>query len=158
MPGRTRAALATIAKNSAIQKEWDIYDAQDKTHVLGSYSYSLETRVFYNTNKDDDRAVFLNLYSDGIHHVNMIAIKDVINRKLLYGDIAETARQLAKRGFVPFIGHWESCGGSYTGVSIAANHGISDLDILDMLKQHRQMYAARISCGGTSLFPKLPLF
>lgn len=156
MPGRTKEALATIAKNIVIPKEWDVYDSQDKSHILGSYSYSLETRVFYNTNKEDDRTRFLNLYSDGISPVNMIAIKDVFNRELLYGDIAETSYQLAKRGFVPFIGHWESGGGSYTGVSISVNHGISDPDVLDMLKQHRQMYAARISYDGTFLFPKSP--
>lgn len=85
----------------------------------------------------------------------MIAIKDVFNKALVYADIADTANRLAKRGFVPFIGYWEYVDGFYTGVSIAANHGISDPDVMAILEEHGQMYAARISADGMFLFPKL---
>lgn len=85
----------------------------------------------------------------------MIAVKDVFNRTLVYSDIADTAHKLAKQGFVPFIGYWESANGFYTGVSIAANHGISDPDVMAILKEYWQMYAARISVDGMFLFPDL---
>lgn len=155
MQGRTEEALHDVARNISVSKEWRIYDDLDKSQILGPYSYSLETRVFYNATKTPDRIKLLNLYSDGVNPVNMIAIKDVFNRTLVYSDIADTAKQLAKRGFVPFIGHWESDGGFYTGISIAANHGISDPDVMAMLEEHKQMYAARISVDGLFLFPNL---
>jgi len=144
-----------VAQSIAISKEWRIYDALDKSQISDSYSYSFETRIFYNAARAHDRIKLLSLYSDGVNPINMIAIKDVFNKSLAYVDIADAAHRLAKRGFVPFIGHWRSDYGFYTGVSIAANHGITDPEVMAILEEYGQMCAARISADGMSLFPTL---
>lgn len=153
MSGRTRETLYSIAQNISVLKEWRVYDALDKSHIRGSYSYSFETRAFYNAKNASDRADLLNLYSDGVNPINLIAVSDFYNQTLRYADIANAAHNLTRRGIVPFIGYWEHDSGFHTGVSIAVNHGISDPDVMAILKEHDQMYAARISADGMCLFP-----
>jgi len=153
MPGRTKDALRDVAQRIDLEKEWRMYEEHDKSGILWSYSYSLETHVYYNAKNANDRINLLNLYSDGNNPINMIAINDVINDTPTFTDISETAYEVIERGFVPFIGCWQTPGAVYTGVSIAANHGISDPEVMAILKQHRQLCAARIFADRTLLFP-----
>lgn len=153
MSGHTREALCSTAQNISVLKKWRIYDTLDKSHIRRSYSYSFETRAFYNAKNASDHADLLNLYSDGVNPINLIAVSDFFNQTLRYADIASVAHNLTRRGIVPFIGYWEHYSGFYTDVSIAVNHGISDPDVMAILKEHDQMYAARITADGMFLFP-----
>lgn len=153
MPGRTKDILRDVAQSIDLAKEWHVYENHDKSGISGSYSYSLETRVYYNAKSADGRTNLLNLYGDGKSPINMIAISDVMNDVPLFTDISEAAHDVIERGFVPFIGRWQTPGAVYTGISIAVNHGVSDPGVTAMLKQHRQLCAARIFADRTLLFP-----
>lgn len=136
-------------------KEWEAYVALCKNRTLKSYSYSFETRVFYDAGDPADRQELTWMYGDGSNPVNMIAMHDVFNRTLTYGDIASDAHSLIEQGMVPFIGYWEAPTGFYTGVSMAVNHGASDLDIAKMLKRYDQMCAARVFLDRVVFFSHL---
>lgn len=153
MPGRTVDALRDVAQRIDLEKEWRMCEEHDKSGILWSYPHSLETRVYYNAKSATDRINLLSLYSDGKSPINMIAINDVLNDTPAFTDISETARDVIKRGFVPFIGCWKTPGAVYTGISIAVNHGVSDPEVTALLKQHRQLCAARIFADRTLLFP-----
>lgn len=153
MPGRTRKELQDIASGIMPEKEWQTYQNLVKNIALDAYSYSFETHVFYDVREIKDRRQMLNLYSDGTSPLNIIAITDISNRPLVYTDIAKAVHAVIKDGFIPFIGRWSAFRGFYTDLSIAVNHGVSDTDVLAMLKKHKQICAARLSLDAMSYFP-----
>lgn len=56
-------------------------------------------------------------------------------------------------GRLPFIGCRHTSGNAYTGVSIPANHGISDSGVFALLADCGQQYAARLALDGMTYFP-----
>lgn len=107
--------LRDVAQSIDLAKEWRIYEEHDKSGILGSYSYSLETRVYNSANNTNDRISPLNLYGDGKNPINMIAINDVMNDTPIFTDISEAAHDMIEQGFVPFIGCRKAPGAVYTG-------------------------------------------
>lgn len=89
MPGRTKKELQDIAYGIVLEKEWQTYQSLAKNIALDAYSYSFETHVFYDARDTEDRRQMLNLYSDGINPLNVIAITNISNRPPLYTDIAK---------------------------------------------------------------------
>ena len=138
-----------------LDQEWQTYRKLDKNIALESYSYSFETHKFYDALKFEDRKQILNLYSDGENTVNIIAIKDVLNRPLTYTDIAQSAQYIVGKGLVPFIGRWKVLTKVYTGLSAVIDHGITDAEVLSMLKTRKQMCALRLSTDKATYFPTL---
>jgi len=153
LPGRTKKELQDIAYGIVPEKEWQTYQSLAKNIALDAYSYSFETHVFYDARDTEDRRQMLNLYSDGINPLNVIAITNISNRPPLYTDIAKKAHAVIKDGFIPFIGHWSAFRGFYTDLSIAVNHGVFDTEALAMIKKHKQICAARLSLDAMSYFP-----
>ena len=154
MPGRTKEEIRDAASSISVAKEWEVYGTRHKNHVQKSYSYSFETRAFYDASKQADRHELIRLYSDGANPVNMVAMHDVFNKILTYSDIVSDADNLIDHGLVPFIGYWKLPTGFYTGVSMSIDHGVSDPDITKILKQCDQMCAARVFLDRVVFFPK----
>lgn len=152
MPGRSREEIRNAANNVSVPKEWEAYVPVHKNRAQRSYSYSFETRVFYDANNPAGRQELTQVYGDGVNPVNMIAMHDVFNKTLAYGDIASDAHRLIERGMVPFIGYWKSPAGFYTGVSMAVNHEASDPDVAKILRQCDQMCAARVFPDRVAFF------
>ena len=157
MPGRSKSTLATIAKTLVPHKEWSIYQSQldDRDLASSSYSYSFETRKFYFADDSAHRAQLMDLYGDGHNPLNIIAIHDVYNTPLHYSAISETLYQVIADGNIPFIGQWGSLGDVCRGVSIVVDHGIFDQDVLKLLDELDQDYAARITRDKFGYFPPL---
>lgn len=154
MPGRTKEEIRDAASSISVAKEWEVYGTRRKNHVQKSYSYSFETRAFYDASKQADRHELIRLYSDGANPVNMVAMHDVFNKRLTYSDIVSDADNLIDHGLVPFIGYWKLPTGFYTGVSMSIDHGVSDPDITKILKQCDQMCAARVFLDRVVFFPR----
>jgi len=95
----------------------------------------------------------MGLYGDGRSPMYIIAIKDVYNVPLKYSDIGAEIRQIVGTGRLPFIGCWHTSGNVYTGVSILVDHGILDSEVLALLADYGQRYAARLTPGGMTYFP-----
>ncbi len=157
MPGRDKTALATIARTLDPSKEWDIYETQlhDRDLASRSYSYSFETRKFYFVENPAHRAELMDLYGDGRNPLNIIAFYDVYDLILQYSDIEHAIDQVIDDGDIPFIGQWGSLGDVCRGVSIVVDHGIFDQDVLKLLDELDQDYAARITRDKFSYFPPL---
>jgi len=105
LPGRSKEELRAISSSIDPEREWQKYKDLIQGNVLESYSYSFETRVFYDALKPADRRQLLNLYGDGTSPVNIFAIKDVFNRPLVYTDIAKDTQAVIERGLFHLSGN-----------------------------------------------------
>jgi len=144
--------IHSAAGRLSVPEEWEAYVALCKNHDQKSYSYSLETRIFYDASDPADCQELVRLYGDGANPVNMIAMHDVFNKPLTYGDVASDAHSLIGQGMVPFIGYWKVPTGFYTGISMAINHGVSDPDVEKILRRYDQMCAARVFPDHVAFF------
>lgn len=144
-PGRTRDELELAAMGVRVREA--IREYRRKSNPPDTFSYSLETRQFYEANDPEGRTSLLENYGDGHSSLYMVAVTNV--RGLITdGHAIRVAEKYAQQGRVPFIGRWVQNGKLHEDVSIALDHGISPAVVHDMLIEHGQEAALVIERGG----------
>lgn len=143
---RSSDDIKSIATSISFSKGWEAYNDTPKTPGR-SCSYSLETRRMYYGDTPEDRRDLVETYGDG-GTVYIMAPWSNPRKRLDENNAKTICRQIARMGYVPFIGVWHFRGRMHEEPSFAADHGISRTKVRAMLEAFGQEAAYLVRYDG----------
>lgn len=90
-------------------------------------------------------------YSNGTDPLYVVGVTNHIG--MPDDELKSAYNDLRKRGICPFFGRWLGAGNvEFTDISYPINHGVHELEILELKQLHAQKYILRINRNGCITF------